>query len=87
MPAITTAPADLPEDVLALLDQHLLGLGSSTAIRTRATLVSTEGRLQPPGIGLSPSPRPRSSDARACCNACTAAGLDATSRRASIKAS
>src|SRR2546430_12493108 len=29
LPAITTEAADLPDDVLALLDQHLLDLGST----------------------------------------------------------
>ena len=37
LPAITIEAADLREDVLALLDHHLLDLaGRPTAIRTRA---------------------------------------------------
>jgi len=37
----TCAAPDLPEDVLALLDHHLLDLGGTYGDRTRATRFST----------------------------------------------
>ena len=41
LPAITIEAADLPEDVLALLDQHLLGLGGTYGDPRPATPSST----------------------------------------------
>jgi len=41
LPAITIEAAHLPEDVLALLDHHLLYLGGTTATPRRATRSST----------------------------------------------
>ena len=41
LPAITFEAADLPEDVVALVDAHLLDWAAPTAIRTRATPFST----------------------------------------------
>ena len=37
LPAITIEATDLPEDVLALLDQHLLDLGGAYGDPRRAT--------------------------------------------------